>query len=165
MKNYFTYLKNSPGKINFIFGDARLSLEKMPLGNYDLFIIDAFNGDSIPIHLLTTQAIIKYKKYLRENGVLLFHVTNQYLNFLPVLAKNAETLDVYAGSKENANGPGHLYFSRWVIYTWNEEILNELVSRHQWMNLAEWNEKRNIKPWTDEYSSLLTIFDFKRANF
>src|SRR5439155_25787062 len=49
----FTFLQDSPAKIDMVPGDARLTLAKAPDQRYGLIVIDAFSSDAIPVHLLT----------------------------------------------------------------------------------------------------------------
>jgi hypothetical protein len=73
-----------------ILGDARLTLHDLPGGHYDVLVIDAFSSDSIPLHLLTREALALYRGKLAPDGVLLFHISNRYLDLAPVLAALAE---------------------------------------------------------------------------
>ena len=82
-QNLFTYLRDSPAQITFADGDARTSLTREAPQNFDVLAVDAFSGDAIPLHLLTTEAIALYKKHLAPNGILAFHVSNQYLEPRP----------------------------------------------------------------------------------
>ena len=52
----FTFLRDSPAAVDIVLGDARLSLERQPGQAFDVLAVDAFSGDSIPVHLLTLQA-------------------------------------------------------------------------------------------------------------
>jgi hypothetical protein len=73
-QNLFTYLRNSPADISFSDGDARTSLSREAPQNFDVIAVDAFSGDAIPLHLLTTEAIALYKKHLAPDGIVAFHV-------------------------------------------------------------------------------------------
>ena len=86
---YFWYLAEAPGSVHVILGDARLSLEKAPDAAYDLLVIDAFSGDSIPTHLVNKDVLLEYRQKLSPRGAVVFHITNRYLNLEPVLAKIA----------------------------------------------------------------------------
>src|SRR5262249_23319997 len=81
----FRYLRESPARIDVVAGDGRLSLEREPRQNFDFFVLDAFSGDSIPVHLLTREAFALYLTHLAPDGVLAAHVTNRYLDLTSVV--------------------------------------------------------------------------------
>ena len=81
----FHYLRDCPCGVTVVPGDGRLALEREPPQDFDVLIVDAFNGDSIPVHLLTRQAFDAYMKHLRPGGILAMHVTNRYLDLTPVV--------------------------------------------------------------------------------
>ncbi len=83
-KTYFSFLKDSPSQVETIVGDGRLSLEKLD-ERYDLIMIDAFTSDAIPVHLLTLEAFKTYQDHLTQSGVLVFHVSNNYLDLSRVI--------------------------------------------------------------------------------
>jgi hypothetical protein len=87
---WFTYLKDSPGKMETVLGDARLSLEREAPQNFDVLAVDAFSGDSIPVHLITVEAFTEYLRHLKPEGVIAFHVSNRFLDLKPVLLAIAE---------------------------------------------------------------------------
>lgn len=87
---YFTFLNDCKAEWEVILGDARLTMEKAPPHYYGIIILDAFSSDSIPVHLLTEEAVNLYFSKLARDGVLLIHITNRYVNLAPVLARLAE---------------------------------------------------------------------------
>src|SRR5437867_1373560 len=89
----FTYLSNSPAKVEVALGDARLSMEREPSQNFDLLALDAFSGDAIPVHLLTQEAFALYARHLKTNGIIAVHISNRYLNLDPVLLNVAHHFD------------------------------------------------------------------------
>jgi SAM-dependent methyltransferase len=82
---WFTYIKDSPGRIETVLGDARLSLEREPPQDFDVLAVDAFSGDSIPVHLITVEAFTEYLRHMKPEGVIAFHVSNRFLDLKPVL--------------------------------------------------------------------------------
>jgi spermidine synthase len=89
----FTFLRDSPAKIEVVVGDGRLSLEK-ELKNagprrYDVLGIDAFSGDSVPMHLVTREAMALYARHLAPDGVIVFQATNRYIDLAPVIQRLA----------------------------------------------------------------------------
>ncbi|HKS97731.1 MAG TPA: fused MFS/spermidine synthase, partial [Terriglobia bacterium] len=151
----FTFLRDSPAKINIVLGDARLSLEREPPQNYDVLIVDAFSGDSIPVHLLTREAFQLYFRNLKPDGVLAVHVSNQYLNLEPVVAAAASALDKEAVivNHEVAASQG-VYPSTWIL----------LGSRNGFLARSAIEQAGEILPatrasrlWTDNYSTLWRV--------
>lgn len=89
----FTFLRDSPARIEIVLGDGRLSLERElaragPRG-YDVLGIDAFSGDSIPMHLVTREAMALYARHLAPDGVIVFQATNRYIDIVPVIRRLA----------------------------------------------------------------------------
>ncbi|HVT97242.1 MAG TPA: fused MFS/spermidine synthase, partial [Acidobacteriaceae bacterium] len=85
-ENLFTYLRESGAQISFANGDARISLTQEGSQHFNVLVIDAFSGDAIPVHLLTTQAMAVYREQIAPGGILAFHVSNQYLDLTPEVA-------------------------------------------------------------------------------
>ena len=89
-RSEFTYLKDTPAAVTQVLGDGRLMLEREPPQHFDLLAMDAFSGDSIPTHLLTLEAMKTYLDHLKPDGILAVHITNHYLDLLPVMAAVAQ---------------------------------------------------------------------------
>jgi spermidine synthase len=155
-QKYFTYLHDSPGRLHFIFGDARQSLnhEKVPV--YGLLILDAFSSDSIPLHLLTVQAVADYRRRLAPDGIMLFHISNRHMNFLPVLSADARAGGLLALYKSSINpvrpNPEQ---SEWVALTASPDKAEILVQQLGWINLQIHPLVYQTRAWTDNYSNLL----------
>ncbi len=159
--NLFTYLKSFSGKVNFIFGDARLKIKEIKAKRYNILVVDAFSGDSVPVHLLTTDAINEYRKHLEDKGVILFHISNRYLNFIPVLFSNANYVNAYGCYKNNpAEAKSMAFASSWFALTWDIQSFNKLVSEFKWVSYDPLRNKL-LPPWTDQYSNMLSIICFK----
>ena len=159
----FTYLKDSAAKINFVFGDARIELNKIPRSHYDLLIIDAFSGDSVPTHLLTTDAIREYKEHLQKGGIILFHISNKYLDLGSVLFANAGEVNSYVSL--NVDKVSHKDYYRpsyWVAMTWDKDKDDILSSRLGWVKKSTGLLYRKVKPWSDNYSNILSVFKTKQ---
>jgi hypothetical protein len=150
----FTFLHDSGATINIVPGDGRLSLEREAPQAFDVLVVDAFSGDSIPVHLLTREAFELYFRQLGPEGVLAVHTSNQFLNLEPVVAAaslDREAVIVNFGIGDNRSGT---YPASWI-----------LVGRHEGFTAQSEIEKAGkILPpppgnqlWTDEYSSLFRI--------
>jgi hypothetical protein len=103
-QHLFTYLRDSAAHIDIIDGDARFSLASEPPQKFDVLVIDAFSGDAIPLHLLTSEAIALYKRQLATGGILAFHISNQHVNLEPpiaLLAKDAGMKSMHVTSLQN----------------------------------------------------------------
>ena len=83
---YFTYLSDVTPRPTVVEGDARLSFENEPAARYDMLIMDAFSSDSVPVHLLTVEAIVDEIRITKPDGLLVFHVSNRYYNLSPAIA-------------------------------------------------------------------------------
>jgi SAM-dependent methyltransferase len=156
-KKYFSYLDDAKGKIHFIFGDARQTLAKATDRKYDLLVVDAFGGDSIPFHLLTLEAIKLYKERLNPGGILLFHVSNRYIRLEPVLTHAAKVLDCFAGFRATSGLP-YGTGSAWVVFTWDQAQAQKLVIDLRWYPLAYFMKEQH-RLWTDGYSNILLLLN------
>jgi hypothetical protein len=85
-QHLFTYMRDSPAQVDSVEGDARTTLAAEPPMGFDVLVIDAFSGDAIPLHLLTTQAVELYKRHLAPGGILAFHVSNSHVDLEPEIA-------------------------------------------------------------------------------
>ena len=114
-REHFTYLADAPSDVDVVLGDGRRELELAADGSYDLLILDAFNSDSVPTHLLTVEAVRLYLDKLRPGGVVVFHISSRYLDLKPVLLGAARAEGTYAAvadheptEDERAAGAGGL---------------------------------------------------------
>jgi len=87
---FFDLLDRCGNDPRIVLGDARLTMEDVPDVGYDAIVIDAFSSDSIPVHLLTREAFALYRRKLASDGVILFHISNRYLDLAPVIAALAQ---------------------------------------------------------------------------
>lgn len=137
---YFSYLTNCKATWEIIMGDARVQLERNKNAKYGMIIVDAFSSDSIPIHLLTKQAIELYLDRLEPDGVLVLHISNRYLRLKPVVAKLAESLKLTALLRDDSdNSAINKSGSNWVAVALQPEQLGQLP------NLA------NLPEFQDDY--------------
>jgi hypothetical protein len=171
----FTYIQDSPARIDIKLGDGRILLERElasnALQNFDVLVLDAFSSDSIPVHLLTREAMAIYLHHLRgPHSVLAFHISNKTLDLWPVLAGLAREYKLYA--VHVVAGDSRSYGSDWVVMSADgRSLLRDLVgvvpndmqlamtqeatldtASHQWENPAL---PARLPLWTDDYSNLL----------
>jgi spermidine synthase len=154
-KKYFEYLTIAPGPVKIITGDARISLEKQKDVLYDIIIVDAFGGDSIPTHLINRDVTALYKKHLNEGGAVMFHIPNRYFDLKPILAHIADDLGGYAAFKSSID-EGVTMRTVWGIVTWDQQKYLRLVTEQGWQMLDVYNY-RLVRSWSDDYSTVLPI--------
>ena len=158
----FKYLTNCQGKLEFTLGDARLSLEKEPAQDFDLLVLDAFNSDAIPAHLLTQEAFTVYQRHLKPKGILAMHITNRSLDLEPVVINLARQFNYKVTVIDNVGIPNKWWACRsvWMLLSHSEEIINSptihLAARPLQTNSA------SIPIWTDDFTSLFQILHSER---
>ena len=153
----FTYLSNCLGKVEITLGDARLSLEKEPAQEFDLLVLDAFNSDAIPVHLVTEEAFLTYERHLKPNGIIAVHVTNRSLNLEPVVANLAGHFKYKLATIDFVKTPDQWWTasSVWMLLSHQEQVIDSpeiwLASRPPEMGAVP------IPLWTDDFASLFQI--------
>lgn len=158
-RSYFTYLKDSSAKIDIVIGDGRISLEKevkdSTIPPYDILVVDAFSDDAIPVHLLTKEAFDTYLKRLSAiHGLLAIHISNRYVNLLPVLVRIAEHFGMELALIETSTKE-ETAASQWVLLTHDKEYFKAPAIAHAKSALPKHAIK--IPLWTDDYSNLFQI--------
>jgi len=160
-KTEFTYLADCPAHIDIVLGDARLSLAREPSRQFDLLMVDAFSGDSIPVHLLTREAFQIYWRHLKPNGVLAVHVSNHYLDLAPVVQLAANESHKQAWQIDNDNDDrAQIYTSTWVLLTSRPGFFDQPLFRGQ---LTRIGVRPRLRPWTDDYSNLWQVLKLKET--
>ncbi|MCC3862338.1 spermidine synthase [Pseudemcibacter aquimaris] len=153
--SYFNYLKNTRGTVNVKHGDGRLLLNADENKNFDILAVDAFSGDSIPVHLLTNDAMDIYKKHLSQDGILAFHTSNNYLDLRPVLYGLADKADMFVVEiLDRGNISSHTKQSQWFLLTRDEMTFEEL---RLFSSIVE--KPQDLQPiyWTDTSSNIFSI--------
>ena len=158
-KQYFSFLKSSPATITHYIGDGRLKISQIPDNKYDLIIIDVFSGDNIPVHLVTFEAIAQYKRHLKTEGMIVFHVSNRYVDAKDVMFKIAQKLKAKSCFKDIfvQDNPA-IYSSQWLTMTWDEERYQRLIKDFNWRPDYS-TAGSQVRMWTDEYTCILPYFD------
>lgn len=161
-QHLFAYLRESEAQITFAPGDGRLSLTAEPPRHFDVLVVDAFTGDAIPLHLLTTQAMQIYRRQLTPGGILVFNVSNQYLNLPPEIAALAQASGMEARViNTRADDDRGEFRASWVLVTRNAHFLQQpaVASVARAIRLQP-----GLGAWTDDYSSLLPILEWRLPN-
>lgn len=164
---YFTYLSEAKKRgvnLDIVMGDARLRLAEAPDGKYAVLAVDAFSSDSIPIHLLTREAVQLYFDKLAPDGVLALHVSNRYLELDTVAARIAADLGLVAYEwydRVDGNSAPGKYSSHWIALARKEADLGELPMLPGHGESKRWTPMTvGDKPgplWTDDFSNVLSV--------
>ena len=159
-KTEFTFLRDTAAKTAVVLGDGRLSLERESPRGYDVLGIDAFSGDSIPMHLITREAMALYARHIKPDGVIVFQATNRYVDLMPVIKRLAgefgfEAVVVSDYPDEDPNGPGYWRSSTdQVLVTRNKALL---ASKHLRAAAVAIEDRPGLPTFTDAHHNLLTI--------
>jgi hypothetical protein len=151
-RTHFDFLESAAGETHVEIGDGRLLLERASPASFDVLLIDAFSGDSVPAHLLTREAFDVYLRHLAADGVIGVHVSNRYLQLDRVALGAARELGLAAAevSTEDGTSLGDVG-SDWVLLSRREAVLRSIASARSMSDDA--------KPvlWTDQRSDLFAI--------
>ena len=152
-KRDFTYLKETEATVEISLGDARLSLEREANQNFDVLAIDAFSSDSIPVHLITVEALDIYAKHMKPDGVIAFHVSNRFLDLKPVVQKIAEARGFYVAWVRDTYEDGGTS-SDWVLVSRDKAFLHkaEIVDGTQVIV-----PQPGWRMWTDDFNNLVQV--------
>ncbi|GJL65884.1 MAG: hypothetical protein NPIRA05_08550 [Nitrospirales bacterium] len=159
-KEYFSYLQDIPARVDTVLGDARISMEReLAQGGsqrFDMLLLDAFNSDAVPMHLMTKEAFALYWQHLKPDGILVVHISAVHVDLNPVVRGLATLFNKHAirmtNTRERRAG---VNWSESVLVTSNQEFLDnpEVQSRT--------NPRRGSKPetviWTDDFSNVLEV--------
>ena len=159
--NLFTYLRDCPGEEEVILGDARLRLAEAPDGEYGMIVGDAFSSDAIPVHLVTREALDLYLSKLQSDGSVVFHISNRHLTLEPVIGDLARDAGLVCYSQYDGDTEGVLFkqASHWVAMARDEDDLGDVPDDPRWQP-CEANPEAD-KVWTDDFSNLLSTFDWE----
>jgi hypothetical protein len=151
----FSYLKDCRAKVQVVMGDARLSLEREKPQGFDLLAVDAFSGDSIPVHLLTLEAFRLYFRHLKSTGVLAVHISNKYLNLIPVVQAASNRLGKRCLLVQSpADDQKGIYRALWALVGNDEGDLRQIDIVK---NDTLLSPKNRTTLWTDDYSTVLPL--------
>ncbi|MDI1312220.1 fused MFS/spermidine synthase [Prosthecobacter sp.] len=157
-EKYFTYLEDAKkrgAKVEIVVSDARLALEREKSQQFDVLLLDAFSGDSVPVHLLTQEAFAIYDRHMKADGIIAVHITNSYLVLAPVIEKIAEASG-FKMTRIATEAEGDHDSTDYILVTRNEDFLKatppDLLGN-------ETELKHAVRLWTDRYHNLLRILD------
>jgi hypothetical protein len=153
----FTYLADSKAKIEIALGDARLTLEREPPQGFDVLAVDAFSSDAIPVHLITKEALAVYLSHMKPDGIVAFHVSNRFLNLIPVVARLAREQGAQAAlvTDDPDEDDDQRSKSDWVLVSRDPAALKKQAIVERGAQPAE--DRPDWRTWTDDYSNLIQI--------
>ncbi|HEX4997113.1 MAG TPA: fused MFS/spermidine synthase [Terriglobia bacterium] len=160
-RNYFTFLERCGSQCAVVLGDGRLSIGKAPDGTFDVLMLDAFNSDSIPAHLVSREAIKVYLKKLKSNGMIMFHVSSRYLNIARLVAAGVSDAHLIAYVRSDGDeGPTGKLASTYIVVARDVDALEKLPVTRGWAPLPA---ETKMAPWTDDYSNMLGLIAWPGA--
>ena len=157
-RKHFTYLADSKAKPLVIIGDARLSLEREAGNLFNVLAVDAFSGDSIPMHLITQEAVRAFMAHVASNGILAYHVSNRFLNLPPVLAEIADReklVGVVVDDPAQKDNTLHSS-STWVLLARNADALKAIGDTG-----TRLERSAGAPLWTDDFNNLWSVIKWK----
>ncbi len=166
-RKIFSFIDRCAPAVEITLGDARLTLADVPKGTFDILALDAFSSDSIPLHLLTSEAFATYRRALKPDGLLLVHISNRYIDLNPVVAAEAKASGWAAALRhdsptEKLTAAGSRA-SQWIALSPDPAKLAQLTGavaakKARYYDADGWIEldsPQGTRPWTDDYASVL----------
>jgi spermidine synthase len=151
----FTYLNDCKGKVDILIGDGRLLLERDTEQKFDLLVVDAFSSDSIPVHLLTVEALKLYFDRLKPDGIVAVHISNRNLNLTPVVELARAALGKKAVLiSQRGDYDKEIYYTDWILLTSGRDLRKTREIGDAALSLES---EPGLRLWTDDYSNLIQI--------
>ncbi|MBL8673401.1 MAG: fused MFS/spermidine synthase, partial [Rhodospirillales bacterium] len=149
----FTYLADSAATIETVLGDARLQLEREAPQRYDILIIDAFSGDSVPMHLVTREALRLYRRHVVDGGIVAFHISNKFLDLAPALREIALDAKLAVGMVRDRDAAG-MPVSDWVLMAPDRSAFEKAPLAGA---VTEIRARPELGVWTDDFNTIVRI--------
>ncbi len=150
----FTFLTDSAARIEPALGDARLVLERESPQRFDVLAVDAFSSDSIPVHLITREAMQLYRRHLSPQGAVAFHISNRYLDLTGVVRQLADDAGMQAiRIVDDPGDASYLYRSDWIVVTANPVLADALTMAGG----TPAPTQPRLRPWTDDHHNLFDV--------
>lgn len=154
-RSHFSYLADTPARVELALGDARLSLEREPPQRLDLLAVDAFSSDSIPVHLMTREALRAYLRHLAPGGAIAFHVSNRYLELAPVVRELADGAGLRTARVQDIPTEETLHYkSDWIVLTADAALADRLLAQP---GVTEAPRRPDLRGWTDDWNNLYQV--------
>jgi hypothetical protein len=151
---HFTYMSSCQPNAPTIIGDARLTVAKEPAGLFDYLLVDAFSSDTIPVHLLTREAVAMYLDRVADNGLLVMHISNRFLDLAPVIEAAVAGMEGVHGVTitDLRNDPTYdSTSSRVVVISKSASALEDISG----FSGVEPFGKPAVAAWTDDFSNIV----------
>ena len=150
---HFTFLEDCEAEVKVLPGDARLVLEQEVDQQFDVLVLDAFSGDAIPVHLLTTEAMQIYARHLSDDGVLAVHISNSYFDLEPVVRALGDEFGLSARVQACSKGAdgGVALESVWMLLCREPAVLTKVLGPDS----TAVNSRTVL--WTDDRNNLLNV--------
>lgn len=162
-RTLFTYLALCPPEA-VVLGDGRVSLQRLPDGVVDVLVVDAYSGDTVPLHLLTREALALYRRILAPEGVVALHISNRYFDLEPLVAALAADAGLTARVRSNlpldaepaaAAVPASGWApSVWAVIGAEAAVRDRVGAAPGWLPLRS---RPDLAPWTDDRASALAV--------
>ena len=152
----FRHLSTCQPKADIVLGDARLTLAKEKPGAFDYLVVDAFSSDSIPVHLLTKEALELYLSRLAHDGILALHISNRHLDLAPVVAAMVKTVSGARAMLANDQALHSTTFdatASLVVFVTKSDVAMQPI---RVLPFVEEIPASNVAPWTDDYSNIMS---------
>jgi len=164
-RNRFTFMSQCAPQARIVLGDARLRLAQQPRNSLDILAIDAFSSDAVPMHLLTREALEVYGRAVQRDGLILFHISNRYLDLEPVIADIAArggwTASMLQYLPDEEEEVMNATISVWVALSRNPEAIRRLEGLSP--DPLAWSPvetRPGFSGWSDDHASILPIINF-----
>ena len=160
--NYFTFLRDSLAPITTVVGDGRLTLHSASPSQFDVLFVDAFSSDAVPVHLLTREAMRLYFEKIQENGALVVHVSNRYVDLVAVIAAHLREYNLTATARHDLTlsaeelASGKMPSEYIVVGHPDSLIVQALLQTKGWSQVPPSDDR----PWSDDYSDLVSVLRF-----
>lgn len=152
-REQFWYLADSQARIDIVTGDGRLNLERDAPQNFDLVSVDAFSSGSIPIHLVTREALRSYRQHLAPGGVIVYNVTNRFVNLAPQLKLIAEVEGLKILLISDSPAEDKYWGTDYVLITENETLLAD----RRFADAKAIEPIKGLEVWTDSFNNLFKV--------
>ena len=158
---HFSFIADSAATVDVAVGDGRLLLQAESDKRFDVLVVDAFSGDSIPVHLLTREAVELYRQRLKPGGVIALHVSNSHLELGPVVARIADELGLQVAfiADPGVQGDPSTSVSDWVLLAEDRQVLDRPLIQEAATPIPQ---RADMRTWTDDYSNILQVLRFGR---
>ena len=155
---WFSFMEQCGDRCRVVTGDARLSLAREPEHHYNLLVLDAFSSDSIPVHLMTREALALYVSRLAPDGAVMMHISNRHLRLAPIVARLGADRGLYGAQRVELPGRGSWAEgkrgSQWIVLSRKPTDIAPLIRHAGWIPLTA---SPSTPLWTDDFSNILGV--------